>query len=204
MDENLYTDGGGGRSAKLSVSFNLPDSNGYGQILLYLCARRDLCLQITLTVLPLIPFFLNMIDLGWVFSWFYQLRHIVTRTYLFFFPSDDKFIFRLLGPPGGYDPSDHPGGDRPRTIDIQGGEGGYYGGYERGGQGAPNLPSNQRVVRFEDTSRYTQVVFTFTLTHITHEQNYIFDFFLPEPRTHCPDDGFPGPTHTHTYTYKTN
>jgi len=90
MDESLYTDGG--RGTKLSVSFNLPDKNGFGPV------------------------------------------------------------------PGGYDPSDlDRSGHRPNTIDIQGGDGsGYYGGYDRGGQGAPDLSATQRVVRFEDTSRYTQ------------------------------------------------
>ena len=64
----------------------------------------------------------------------------------------------FVGPvPGGYHPSEVDRSPRPMTIDIQGQQG-YYGGYDRGNQGGPQLPPTQRVVRFEDTSRqYTQV-----------------------------------------------
>ena len=52
------------------------------------------------------------------------------------------------------------------TIDIQGQQG-YYGGYDRGNQGGPQLPPTQRVVRFEDTSRqYTQVRQIIVMIHI--------------------------------------
>ena len=73
----------------------------------------------------------------------------------------------FVGPvPGGYHPSEVDRSPRPMTIDIQGQQG-YYGGYDRGNQGGPQLPPTQRVVRFEDTSRqYTQVRQIIVMIHI--------------------------------------